>query len=358
MLDIDGIQAQGLLRNCQGYPEKHTIAIIETYFKLSRQMEPTAYFTLLTNAVYSQSKANELKHTLEYLGQHWFRLKESIKSLKLKNVPVVQSKLLAKDLKVNEQMRKAQDPEAPGVIQDDVPADPFRKKNEGDAHRDVDVLVKLLPFYDVDMTQRGKDSGDAQYLRRLLTISRSDAEMLQKLKQITTFHQLMNHYFDSLLVPDTQEHLVNDLAPCFFHQKDRVRIFLSTLHRLVWEYNFVNQTFVQQYRMLYAKEHKLPGQEPIHDLFIFGGSYALSRGQIRAIIDIIFRNKDDVRGLTLNFTRIQNHGVRQLCDSINRFKWKAIRLYEPNLYSLDLTNNFIDHKGIEILCQELFKIDP
>ena len=93
-------------------------------------------------------------------------------------------------------------------------------------------------------------------------------------------------------------------------------------------------------------------------MFIFGGSYALSRGQIRAIIDIIFKNKEDLKGLSLNFTRIQNHGVKQLCDSINRFKWKAIRIYDPNIYSLDLTNNFIDDKGIDILCSELFKVDP
>ena len=76
ILDVDGIQIQGLLRNCQGYPEKHIIAIVETYFKLSRQMDPNAYFTLLTNAVYSQTKATELKNTLEYLGQNWFSLKE------------------------------------------------------------------------------------------------------------------------------------------------------------------------------------------------------------------------------------------------------------------------------------------
>ena len=130
---------------------------------------------------------------------------------------MVQSKLLAKDMRINEQMRKAQDPEARGVIEEDEYGDPFKKKNEHDMHRDIDVLVKLLPFYDVDMTQRGKDNGEAQYLRRLLAISRSDAEMLQKHKQITTFHQLMNHYFDSLLVPDTQDHLINDLAPCFFN---------------------------------------------------------------------------------------------------------------------------------------------
>jgi len=68
VLGLDGIQIQGLLRNCHGYPVRHLVSIVETYFKMSRQMAPEAYLHLLTNAVYSQSKAAELKTTLEYLG--------------------------------------------------------------------------------------------------------------------------------------------------------------------------------------------------------------------------------------------------------------------------------------------------
>lgn len=36
MLGLDGIQIQGLLRNCQGYPVKHLISIVETYYRISR----------------------------------------------------------------------------------------------------------------------------------------------------------------------------------------------------------------------------------------------------------------------------------------------------------------------------------
>ena len=36
---------------------------------------------------------------------------------------------------------------------------------------------------------------------------------------------------------------------------------------------------------------------------------------------------------------------------------KAIRLFQPGVYSLDLTNNFIDSVGISIICLELFKVD-
>ncbi len=43
---------------------------------------------------------------------------------------------------------------------------------------------------------------------------------------------------------------------------------------------------------------------------------------------------------------------------MKKYKWKAIRLFDKNIYSLDLTNNFIDQNGIELLTNELFKADP
>jgi hypothetical protein len=43
---------------------------------------------------------------------------------------------------------------------------------------------------------------------------------------------------------------------------------------------------------------------------------------------------------------------------MKKHKWKAIRMFEKNIYSLDLTNNFIDEDGIEIITNELFGVDP
>jgi hypothetical protein len=43
---------------------------------------------------------------------------------------------------------------------------------------------------------------------------------------------------------------------------------------------------------------------------------------------------------------------------MKKYKLKATRLFDKNLYSLDLTNNFIDQQGIEILTNELFNVDP
>lgn len=49
-----------MLRNCKEHHQKHLIAIVETYFKLSRQMNTEAYINLLKNCVYSNAKAIEI----------------------------------------------------------------------------------------------------------------------------------------------------------------------------------------------------------------------------------------------------------------------------------------------------------
>lgn len=64
-LKVDGIQTQGLLRNCYESDPKHLINVVETYFKMSRSMEPNSYLQVLTNAVYSTSKAREVRNTIE-----------------------------------------------------------------------------------------------------------------------------------------------------------------------------------------------------------------------------------------------------------------------------------------------------
>ena len=49
-----------------------------------------------------------------------------------------------------------------------------------------------------------------------------------------------------------------------------------------------------------------------------------------------------IRGLALNFTRIRDRGLRCLVDSLKQRSWKAIRIHDRRLYSLDLTNNSIE----------------
>lgn len=53
-----------------------------------------------------------------------------------------------------------------------------------------------------------------------------------------------------------------------------------------------------------------------------------------------------VKGLSLNFTRIRDEGLQVLMKALKPKSWKAIRLHDRRLYSLDLTNNFIEQNGI------------
>ena len=41
--------------------------------------------------------------------------------------------------------------------------------------------------------------------------------MFRKKKGIRNLHEMMNYYFDGLLIPDNHNSLIVDMAPCFFH---------------------------------------------------------------------------------------------------------------------------------------------
>lgn len=89
----------------------------------------------------------------------------------------------------------------------------------------------------------------------------------------------MNHYFETLLLPDSAKQMVEELAPCFYGQRDRTQVFISSLNRIVWEYNFVNQTFISQYRLLSSKKFVDENTGlPLFDVLVFGGAYPFSRG--------------------------------------------------------------------------------
>ena len=77
------MQSQGLLRNCERRSDatNNLITIVETYFSLARSITEDAYMALLRNAVYSATKAAELKQSLEVVGFNWYNLKEQIKMI-------------------------------------------------------------------------------------------------------------------------------------------------------------------------------------------------------------------------------------------------------------------------------------
>ena len=78
---------------------------------------------------------------------------------------------------------------------------------------------------------------------------------------------------------------------------------------------------------------------------VFGGTYPLSPNQVSALGKAI-TNCPNIRALSLNFTRIRNRGLKALCDSLKSDSYKAKRTHERALYSLDLTNNYIEGDGI------------
>ena len=112
------MQAHGLLRNCERskYENNNLINIVETYFSLARALSETEYLTLLRNAVYSQSKALELRNTLEVVGFNWYNLKEQIKMIRLSKVPKVASKMLQKNILKQRQSTTQSSPDILSMI--------------------------------------------------------------------------------------------------------------------------------------------------------------------------------------------------------------------------------------------------
>lgn len=88
-------------------------------------------------------------------------------------------------------------------------------------------------------------------------------------------------------------------------------------------------------------------------MLIFGGTYPLSENQVRSLGEIVIANPE-IKGLALNFTRIGDAGMRCLMKALKPTQWKAIRLHDRRLYSLDLTSNFIQQNGICTLLDLFF----
>jgi len=102
--------------------------------------------------------------------------------------------------------------------------------------------------------------------------------------------------------------------------------------------------FITAYSLL-SNLNKISLNEFPSEILVFGGTYPLSPNQVSAIGKAV-TNCHNVRGLALNFTRIKNKGLKALCESLKADSYKAKRASERGLYSLDLTNNFIEGDGI------------
>ena len=102
--------------------------------------------------------------------------------------------------------------------------------------------------------------------------------------------------------------------------------------------------FITAYSLL-SNLHRISLNEFPSEVLVFGGTYPLSPNQVLAMGKAVGKCHN-LRALALNFTRIKNRGLKALCESLKSDSYKAKRANDRGLYSLDLTNNFIEGDGI------------
>ena len=52
--------------------------------------------------------------------------------------------------------------------------------------KEIDILLKLLPYFEVPMNLKQIESIESRDLRKLLGIAKSEADMIQRQKGVTT----------------------------------------------------------------------------------------------------------------------------------------------------------------------------
>jgi len=107
----------------------------------------------------------------------------------------------------------------------------------------------------------------------------------------------MDIYFEKLSVPGFEQDVEKELEVAFYNNSRRAKDFVSTFKRLCWEYNFVNSTFVLQHSLLTTGNFNDDKGEPLRDILIFGGSFAFSRAQISALVELISKHSNLIKGL-------------------------------------------------------------
>ena len=147
-------------------------------------------------------------------------------------------------------------------------------------YQEVDILIKLIPFFDVTMSKSSKIMPEATKLRKMLNIAKSEAEQMLRKKKIYTILDAIRQYFDKLLFPENLEEVELDFLDCFFQSRQRSKVFVQTLARVVWEYNYVNKMFIEHFRKLsnLNNPNALANIPLNREVMIFGGHYPLTPG--------------------------------------------------------------------------------
>ena len=149
----------------------------------------------------------------------------------------------------------------------------------------MDILIKLIPFFDIPLSKSSKIVPEATTLRKMINLAKSEAEMILRKKRFNTLLDVVKGCFEQLLMPENTETMEADFLDCFFQSKQRAKLFVQTLARIVWEYNFINKMFIECYKRLSNLSSPNPAMNipKSRDVMIFGGPYPLSKKGISLI---------------------------------------------------------------------------
>ncbi len=83
-------------------------------------------------------------------------------------------------------------------------------------YQEVEILIKLIPFFDIPMTKSSKVIPKATELRKMVNIAKSEADMLMRKKKLYTLLDVIKAYFEKLLMPENLENIEVEFIDCFF----------------------------------------------------------------------------------------------------------------------------------------------
>ena len=62
-------------------------------------------------------------------------------------------------------------------------------------------MIKLIPYFDVPLSVSKKIKKEGNELRKILAIAKSEGEMILRRKKLNTLMEIIQQYFDILIVP-------------------------------------------------------------------------------------------------------------------------------------------------------------
>jgi hypothetical protein len=138
-------------------------------------------------------------------------MKEQLKTLKLEQAPKIENLKLVKGVQpvVPSSPSKEGAPKATGG----------KVAANTKEYQEVDILIKLIPYFDIPMSKSSKVTSEATELRKLLNIAKSEAEMIFRRKRLNTLLETIKAYFDMLIMPENLDDVTADFIDCFFQSR-------------------------------------------------------------------------------------------------------------------------------------------